>query len=121
MSPPGPGGATAPHEVALTVSAPGEVGPLYRRLRGLPDLTVVRQRARPAAGELGVAEVLQLLVPSSAVLAVAIRTLPAFIRSRRSSVTVTMTRGDETVTVTGTNLHDPAQALEFANRLLPRD
>lgn len=110
-----------PFEVVLTVSEPADVGPLFRRLRNIPDATITRRRSGPDNGELGVVEVLQVLVPSSAVLAVAIRTLPVFIRSRRSSVTVTMTRGDQSVTITGENLDDPQQVLEITNRLLSDD
>lgn len=113
--------AETPFVVVMRVSEPADVGPLFRRLRTIPDATITRRRFGPNDGELGVAEVLQVLVPSSAVLAVAIRTLPVFIRSRRSSVTVTMTRGDESVTVTGENLEDPQKVLDLTNRLLGDD
>lgn len=113
--------AETPFVVVMRVSEPADVGPLFRRLRAIPDATITRRRFGPNDGELGVAEVLQVLVPSSAVLAVAIRTLPVFIRSRRSSVTVTMTRGDESVTVTGENLEDPQKVLDLTNRLLGDD
>ncbi|MER6826590.1 hypothetical protein ABT352_11435 [Streptosporangium sp. NPDC000563] len=113
--------AEAPFEVVLTVSEPADVGPLFRRLSTIPDVIVTRRRSGPDDGKLGVTEVLQLLVPSSAVLAVAIRTLPVFIRSRRSSVTVTATRGDRSVTVTGENLDDPQKVLEITDRLLRDD
>ncbi|TXL86651.1 hypothetical protein [Streptomyces sp. IB2014 016-6] len=113
--------AGAPFEVVLTVSEPGDVGPLFRRLSTVPDAIVTRRRSAPDEGELGVIEMLQLLVPSSAVLVVAIRTLPAFIRSRRSSVTVTVTRGEQSVTVTGDNLDDPQKVFDSANRLLGND
>ena len=113
--------AVAPFEVVLTVSEPDAVGPLSRRLRTVPETTVTRRRSGPDEGELGVVETLQLLVPSAAVLTVAIRTLPAFIRSRRSSVTVELTRGDRSVTVTGENLDDPQKVIEAADRLLGRD
>ncbi|MEV7808692.1 hypothetical protein AB0O28_37645 [Microbispora sp. NPDC088329] len=113
--------AAAPFDVVLTVSEPADVGPLFRRLSSIPDATITRRRSGPDAGELGVAEVLQMLVPSSAVLAVAIRTLPVFIKSRRSSVTVTVTRGDRSVTLTGENLDDPQKILEITNHLLGDD
>ncbi|MGV4891375.1 effector-associated constant component EACC1 [Streptomyces viridosporus] len=113
--------AGAPFEVVLTVSEQADVGPLFRRLGTVPEATVTRRRSGPDEGELGVVEVLQLLVPSAAVLTVAIRTLPAFIRSRRSSVTVTLTRGDRSVTLTGENLDDPQKAFEIADRLLGDD
>lgn len=113
--------AEAPFEVVLTVSEPAGIGPLYRRLSAVPDSTVTRRRHGPDEGELGVVETLQLLVPSAAVLTVAIRTLPAFIRSRRSSVTVTVTRGERSVTVTGENLPDTQQVFDITNRLLDDD
>lgn len=113
--------AGAPFEVVLTVSEQADVGPLFRRLSTVPEATVTRRRSGPGEGELGVVEVLQLLVPSAAVLTVAIRTLPAFIRSRRSSVTVEITRGDRSVTITGTNLDDPQKVLEITDRLLGDD
>lgn len=113
--------AEAPFEVVLTVSEPADVGALYRRLRTVHDATVTRRRSGPDEGELGVVEVLQLLVPSAAVLTVAIRTLPAFIKSRRSSVTVTLTRGKRSVTVTVENSDDPEAVLEIASRLLSDD
>ncbi|MGW2143425.1 effector-associated constant component EACC1 [Nonomuraea bangladeshensis] len=110
--------AAAPFAFVLTVSEPADVGPLFRRLDAIPDATITRRRSGPDDGELGVAEVLQLLVPSSAVLAVAIRTLPVFIKSRRSSLTVTVTRGDRSVTLTGENLDDPQKILEITGHLL---
>lgn len=115
------GAAEETFEVVLTVSEPADVGPLYRRLSTVPDATVTRRRSGPGDGELGIVEVLQLLVPSATVLVVAIRTLPVFIRSRRSSVTVTITRKDRSVTVTGENLDDPQKVLELADRLLGDD
>ncbi|MET8922705.1 hypothetical protein ABZW26_09895 [Streptomyces sp. NPDC004623] len=115
------GDADAPFEVVLSVSEPADVGPLYRRLSPLAGLEVSRVRSGPGEGQLGVVEVLQLLVPSAAVLTVAIRTLPAFIKSRRSSVTVTLTRGKRSVTVTVENSDDPQTILEIASHLLGDD
>lgn len=113
--------AEAPFACAVTVSEPADVGPLFRRLDTIPHATVTRQRSGPEDGELGVAETLHLLVPSAAVLTVVVRTLPAFIRSRRSSVSLTITRGDRSVTFDGKNLPDPEKAFEITNRLLGDD
>ncbi|WP_243787699.1 effector-associated constant component EACC1 [Saccharopolyspora gloriosae] len=104
--------------VIVTLSEPADTGPLFRRLRTVPGTTVTRERSGPGHGELGVVEALQLLVPSATVLAIAIRTLPVFIMSRRSSVTVTLTRKDRSVTVTAENLDDPHTVLQFAEHLL---
>ncbi|OLF04784.1 hypothetical protein BLA60_39315 [Actinophytocola xinjiangensis] len=118
---PDQGAARVPYACTVTVSELADVGPLFRRLTTIPEATVTRQHARPEDDELGGAEVLQLLVPSAAVLSLVIRTLPAFIRSRRSSVTVTITRGDRSVTVDGTNLPDPEEVLEITQRLIGDD
>ncbi|WP_329082169.1 effector-associated constant component EACC1 [Streptomyces niveus] len=113
-----PAAAQAPFACAVTVSEPADVGSLFRRLNTIPDATVTRHRSAPEDGELGIAETLQLLVPSAAVLTVVIRTLSAFIRSRRSSVSVTVTRGDRSVTFDGKNLPDAEKTFEITHRLL---
>ncbi len=109
------------HEIVVTVSEPAGVGPLSRRLGAIPGADVTRQRSRPGAGELGAAEVIQLLVPSSAVLAVAIRTLPAFIKSRGAAVTVELAREGRTVTISGGDVDGPQRVLEIVERLLGDD
>ncbi|MEW9509913.1 MULTISPECIES: effector-associated constant component EACC1 [Streptomyces] len=116
-----PDAAEVSFACAVTVSEPASVGPLFRRLSTIPDATVNRHRSGPEDGKLGVAETLHLLVPSAAVLTVVIRTLPAFIRSRRSSVSVTITRGDRSVTFDGKNLPNPEKAIEITDRLLSDD
>lgn len=116
-----PDAAETPFACAVTVSEPAGAGPLFRRLSTIPDATVTRHRSSPEDGKLGITETLHLLVPSAAVLTVVIRTLPAFIRSRRSSVSVTITRGDRSVTFEGENLPDPEKAFEIADRLLGDD
>lgn len=110
--------AEVSYEVVLTVSEPAAVGPLFRLLRTVRDATVTRKRSGPDEGQLGVAEVLQLVVPSLAVLVVAIQTLPAFISSRRESVSITITRADRSVTVSWDNPPDPHKVFEIAERML---
>ncbi|NJP17095.1 hypothetical protein EF917_23690 [Streptomyces sp. WAC00469] len=105
----------------MTVSEPAEIGPLSRHLGRLPDLTVRRQRSAAAEGRLGVVETLQLFVPSAAVLTVAIRTLPTFVRSRRSSLSIELTRGDRSVKIDLNNHPDPERIAELAERLLGDD
>ncbi|MFE3665322.1 hypothetical protein ACFXOR_20475 [Streptomyces sp. NPDC059164] len=113
-----PEGAETPLACAVTVSEPADVGPLFRRLSAIPDATVNRHRAGPEDGRLGVSDTLHLLVPSAAVLTVVVRTLPSFIRSRRSSVSVTITRGGRSVSIDGKNLPDLEQVIEITDRLL---
>jgi len=113
--------AVTPYDVTMTVSEPAEIGPLSRHLGRLPDLTVRRQRSAAAEGRLGVVETLQLFVPSAAVLTVAIRTLPTFVRSRRSSLSIELTRGDRSVKIDLNNHPDPERIAELAERLLGDD
>lgn len=95
-----------PVDAVFSVSDPLATGSLHRRLRTVHDATVTRDRSSPRVGELGVVEVLQVVAPSRAVLAVAIRTLPGFIRSLRGSVEVTVVRENRSITVTADNITD---------------
>lgn len=96
-------------DVRLTVSEPSELVPLRDWLARTPDVTVELIAGKPVAGELGVVDVLQI---SSAVggaaagILLAFRTLPEFIRSRRSDVKVTVSTADREVVVEATNVED---------------
>lgn len=94
------------HPVELSVSDPGELRSLREHLRRVPGVEVTQMPGVPADGELGAWDVLQVAAVGGGALAVAIRTLPEFIRSRRSDVTVTVKSKDRTVTVTATNVDD---------------
>lgn len=98
--------------VEVSVSDPGELRSLREHLRRVPGMEVAQVPGAPADGELGAWDALQVLAASSGVLAVAVRTLPEFIRSRRSDVTVTVKSGDDVVTVTGTNFDDAMPIVE---------
>jgi hypothetical protein len=106
---------TPPAPVTITVSSPAELRPLRELLRGVRGADVTQVPGAPASGQLGATEVLQVIVPTAAVLAIVIRVIPEFIRSRRSSVTVTVERRGRTVTVTAENVTDPQGII---NRLL---
>jgi hypothetical protein len=81
----------------LAVSDPAELGSLEEWLSWNQDLTVTRATGEPGPGELGAHDVLTILASSSALIAM-IKTLPAFIRSRRSNIHIEMTvKGDRRV------------------------
>jgi hypothetical protein len=70
---------------------------------------------QPATGELGVADVLQIssaVGGSAAGIVLAFRTLPEFIRSRRSDVKVTVSTADREVVVEATNVEDVMPVLD---------
>lgn len=92
--------------VEISVSDPAHLRSLREHLRRLPGMEVTQIPGAPWPGEQGAWDVLQVLAASGGVLAVAVRTLPEFIRSRRSGVTITVKSTDRTVTVTATNIDD---------------
>lgn len=98
---------------------PAELAALREWLRPQPDQPRagmdVRLAARqPAPGELGAVDVLAVLA-SSSVLATAIRTLPDFLRSRRSGVRIEATIREEKFVIDATNLEE---VLPLLDRLL---
>ncbi|MGT2527025.1 effector-associated constant component EACC1 [Streptomyces nojiriensis] len=98
----------------VSVSDPSELRSLREHLRQVPGVDVGQAPGIPGEGELGVWDVLQLTAVGSGALAVAVRTLPAFIRSRRSSVTVTVKTAGKTVTVTAQNVDEAMPIVEKA-------
>lgn len=96
------------------MSDPGELRSLRDHLRRVPGVDVEQTPGSPGEGELGVWDVLQVTAVGSGALAVAVRTLPAFIRSRRSTVTVTVRTAGKTVTVTASNTDEAMSIVEKA-------
>ncbi len=90
----------------LRVSDPAAQGMLERLLREVDGVRVRRERLPPEAGRLGGGELLQVAVPTLALLAVVVRTLPDFIRSRKNAVSVTVETDGRKVTVTTENCDD---------------
>jgi hypothetical protein len=74
----------------LEVSDPSQLRSLQSWLERVPDVRVVRAAVDPVLGEQGAWDLLTVVAGSGGALAVAIQTLPEFIRSRRSIVTLTM-------------------------------
>lgn len=97
--------------VTVDVSDPEELQPLADWLDGVAAIRTERQTiSSPAVEErgdtaLGLTDVLVAL-GSSSVLITLIQTIPAFLQSRRQSVTVTITRRGRTVELTAENVPD---------------
>jgi hypothetical protein len=79
-----------PQSIQLSVSDPAEIGALYNRLREVTDVEVARTSGQPAPGELGAVDWLSVAGSSTALLA-AVRTIPAYLRARRSGMSVKTT------------------------------
>jgi hypothetical protein len=76
------------HGFEVRLSDPSQQRGLRTWLERVPGARVEQTARSPEPGEQGAADVLTILAGSGGVLAVAIRTLPEFIRSRRSSFTL---------------------------------
>lgn len=84
-------------------------------LERVPGVRVEQTASPPGPGEQGAADVLTVLAGSGGVLAVAIRTLPEFIRSRRSSFTLTVKLEDgKEYTLHAENLDELPAVIEKA-------
>jgi hypothetical protein len=116
---PGPAGGQSspavivrdPRTVQLAVSDPGELGSLRTRLTLVPAAEVVQVAGMPGPGEQGALDVLTVIAGSSGLVA-AVRTLPEFLRSRRSGLWVTATVDGKQMTVVATNVDEVTPVLE---------
>jgi hypothetical protein len=89
-----------------------QLAPLHEYLRlGAPDVRTTRTSAQPSRGEQGVLDILTLVASSSSLIA-AIKVLPEFLRSRRSSVSITITAKEKKITLTATNIEEVMPVLE---------
>ncbi|SRR6266849_5336913 len=101
-------------QARLSVSDPGESRSLRDWLRRVPGVAIRQTPVPPGPGEQGASDVLTVLAESAGVLTVAIRSLPDFIRSRRSDVTVTVTAGDKTFQLSAANVAEVMPLVEKA-------
>lgn len=99
----------------FSVSDYGQIGSLYEWLRSVPDVQVDRIPGTPGEREMGTVDVLTVLAGSGGLIA-AIRVIPEFLRSRRSSISITVTVNGEKISVTASNVKDALPILERAIR-----
>ncbi|MEW2626326.1 hypothetical protein [Streptomyces sp. NPDC048106] len=97
--------------IELDVSDPAQLTSLREWMRHQPDLRVALESGAPQPGELGVIDVLSVVATSSGLVA-AIRTLPDFIRSRRSGLHIEATVRGKRVTLDATNVDEVLPLLE---------
>ena len=100
-------------KIELTVSDPSELRSLREWLSRVRGLAVDQVPGMLEDGELGVGDILTILATSSSgVLAVAIRTLPEFIRSRRTDITVTIKDGKKEYRLQASNADDVSTIID---------
>jgi hypothetical protein len=97
--------------IELSVSDHSEIGALYSRLRELPDVEVLRTSGQPGPGEQGVLDWLTVL-GSSSMLVAAVRTIPDYLRARRSGISVKTTIKGKDFTLTLDNVEDVMPLVE---------
>ncbi len=101
--------------VRLSVSDQSQLSHLQAYLRwAAPEVRVRQVAGYVSAGELGAPDLLEVLASGAgggSVLA-AIRVLPAFLRSRRSSLEITTTVKGKPFSITATNIDEVVPILE---------
>lgn len=97
--------------IDLAVSDPAQLSSLREWLRGLPDVRVELTAGVPATGELGVVEVVTVLAGSTGLVA-AVRTLPDFLRARRSDLRIETTVKGQPFVLDAKNIDEILPVLE---------
>jgi hypothetical protein len=100
----------------LSVSDQAEFRALREWLGRVPDLEATPVPGQPGPGRQGAVDVLTILAGSGGALSVAITTLPAFIRSRRSNLTITLREGERELTIRADNIPDAKDIVDWVFR-----
>jgi hypothetical protein len=96
----------------LSVSDYSQLGPLADYLRlALPGLRMARSPGRPVPGEQGALDVLTIAADSSVLVAI-VNVLPAFLKSRKSALSATVTVKGKKLSVTGDNADEVQRILD---------
>jgi hypothetical protein len=101
--------------IQLNVSDQAQLGYLQEYLSlAAPEAKALRVAGHPGVGEQGTLDVLELLLAGGGGggLLAAIRVLPEFLRSRRSSLSITATVKGQPVTITAINIDEVMPILE---------
>ncbi|MFE3188224.1 hypothetical protein ACFXHA_04395 [Nocardia sp. NPDC059240] len=106
-------------ELALEISDPGQLRALAGWLEATRGVTATRTPTASAPNEQGALDILTV-VGSSQVLIMAIKTLPAFLSSRRSNFAINATVHGRDIELTASNVADGA-VIERIIELLRRD
>jgi hypothetical protein len=94
----------------LRVSDPGQLSRLQEWLAATGQVRIGRVPGRPGPGEQGAVDVLMVLASSSGLVA-ALKTVPAFIRSRRSGFHIEMSIHGEKFVLDATNADKDIQRI----------
>jgi hypothetical protein len=104
--------------IEVEVSDLAEFRPLREWLARVPAVEVIQEAGTVEPGEQGAWDVLTVLAGSGGVLAVAVRSLPEFIRSRRSDLTVTVRVEGREFVFEGSNLDQVTPVIEAIGKFL---
>lgn len=108
--------------VEVTVSDRAEFSALRAWLKRVPAVETFQFAGTPGPGEQGMWDVLTVFASSAGGLAIAVRSLPEFIRSRRSSVVMTVKVAGKEVTLEATNVDDELPVIEsLINKMFDED
>jgi Effector Associated Constant Component 1 len=100
------------YRIGLAPSDPSQLPALRDWMRGLADIEVTMAAGTPEPGELGSLDVLSILAGSGGLLVTALKTLPDFIRARRSSFRIETTVRGEKLVLDASNVDEFLPILE---------
>jgi hypothetical protein len=105
-------GSVVPQSIQVSVSDPAEIAALHERLRQVSDVRVSRTAGQAGPGEQGAAIDVLTAIGSSSGLVALIRTIPAYLRARRSGISVHTTVKGKDFTLTVGNVDDVMPIIE---------
>lgn len=100
-----------PQTIQVSVSDPAEIVSLHNRLRNVRGVHVSRTAGQSGLGDLGVLDVLTAVGSSTGLIAL-IRTIPGYLRARRSGIAVRTTIRGKDFTLTVDNVDDVMPIIE---------
>jgi hypothetical protein len=104
--------SAVPQSIRVSVSNPAEIGALEERFRQVPGVQVGREAEAPGPGELGGAVDVVTAVASSGGLITLIRTIPGYLRARRSGLSLHTVIKGKPFTLTAENVDDVMPIIE---------